>query len=163
MTLMTLLPALWLGVSDARAGDQTPPCLTEDVILREARVAFPTRYDSLMRMKSADPVRYERLLHNTSHVLEEPKMIALQTRVDQAQDRFDQLVASLAKASGAQKDDLETQLIDAAEELVSAQIAVKRARLNNAREAVRSLEEEVRQQEAGRDASVDELLDRAFR
>ncbi len=162
MPLLSLLPVIWLGSGAALAFDGTPPCLDESAILGEAKAAFPSRYDRLMQIRESDPQRYARMLHNTAHVMDDPTMVAFQTRVDEAQARFDRLAASLAKATPAQRESLEIALLDAAESLVAARVAAKEARLTQLRDNARSLNAEIEALEAERDASVDELLEGAF-
>lgn len=162
MTLLSLLPVLWFGGADALAWDTTPPCLSESTILNETRAAFPSRYDNLMKVRGQDPERFAQMLHSTAHVLDDPAMVAQMARVDEAADRFDRLAAALAKADPSHREALETQLLDAAEALTDAKIAVRQLRLTQLKQNARELEQEIRALEAERDASVDQLLERAF-
>lgn len=163
MTLLSLLPVLLFGGTEALAWDTTPPCLSEATVLNEARSAFPSRYDNLMKVRGQDPVRFAQMLHSTAHVLDDPAMVAQMTRVDEAAAKFDRLAAALAKADDSHREALETQLLEAAEALTDAKIAVRELRLQQLKQNARELEQEIRALESERDASVDQLLERAFR
>lgn len=158
----TLLAAAVLGAPIAAAGD-TPPCLDEQAILGDAAQAFPARYDELMRIRLEDPARFSRLLHATTHVLDDPAMVAAVERQSKAEARLERASAALRqagdKATGAQ----EAELLSAAEAVVDAKIAVKRLRLEHLSEEQKLVGQDLRELQQRREADIDALIDRNAR
>ena len=157
-----LLAASVLSAPIARAGD-TPPCLDEKSILGDAAEAFPARYDELLRVRLEDPARYSRLLHSTTHVLDDPAMVAAVERQSKAESRLARASAALHQAGDKATTAQEAELLSAAEAVVDAKIAVKRLRLDHLQDEERAVGAEVRQLQAQREADIDALIDRNAR
>jgi hypothetical protein len=158
MFAIALMSSLWFTASNAYAGE-TPPCLDDAAILLEARSSFPSRYDSLMRLRQTDPLRYKQLIHNTLHTLDDPALVAAQEKLGQAEARLDAITAQLAKASPTARAALESQLVDAAETVVDLRIAAKRVRLQGLREEESLVNQDLMDMARDRESLIDALID----
>lgn len=161
-SLLLLLSTQWNGAAYAQESG-APPCLDDKAILHEAQIAFPSRYEALVRLRDSDPDRFARLLHNTTHVLDDPSMVAAVERLAAAEARLDEVSRALARAGASERARLEGALVGAAEAVVDARIGVKEVKLAALNDELELLGRELQAMERGRDAAVGELVDRAAR
>lgn len=157
-----MMVAIALGAPIARAGD-APPCMDEAAVLGEAREAFPTRYDELQRVKMEDPVRYDRLLHSTAHVLGDPAAVQAAEHLARAEIRLEHASEALRAAGANATPAQEAELLAAAEEVVDARLNARRVRAQGMADALRQVNGEVRQLQQSREADIDAIIERSTR
>lgn len=153
-----LLAALFTITHSALAAP--PPCMSEDDILDEAALIFPSRYDTLLDLSEADSPRYPRLLHTTAHQLDNPDLIAALERQTAAEEKLAALGATWATATPTQRNQMAPDLASAAGSVVDAQQAIRRARQAELRASLDAMNAEIRDADMNRAALISDEVAR---
>lgn len=164
---------LFVGLALAAPGDPPPlafgPDRSADAPLDEASVLRviesidPEQHRRLLRLKTRDPVLYQRLLQRARGRIErnanDPEALRRGMAMRQLNAQLKALREDYRTASGNRRVELRQQMVRQGLALFELRQEERRARLRDLRRKLDNLQSEVDQREANKDRLVDEYID----